>query len=342
MAAWIETVLGPIDPEALGVTDAHEHVYIGRSYATEHHPEWLLDDVERAVREVELWREAGGRALVDAMPLGCGRSVCRLRDIARRTEVHIVAVTGFHKEGLYPPGHWIYRYSTEQIADLLTAEATEGMDEHAYAGPIVERTPARPGALKVASEYHHISAVEQKLFEAAAIAHLRTGVPITTHTEHGTALLEQIELLGRCGVPSRHIMLAHVDRNPDLGYHREVAATGCYLVYDGASRVKYHPDSALVDLIVRMVASGFGEQILLGQDLAARSSRASYGGGPGLGYMLTRYVPRLREAGLDEAAVRRILVENPARALTYAVYGTAAGTAHRSTSSRAAASGEPA
>lgn len=318
MAGQIETVLGPIAPETLGVTDAHEHVFIRACYATQKEPQWLLDDVDRAVQEVDTWKRAGGQALVDTMPLGCGRSVLALQEISRRTGVHILAVSGLHKEGLYDAGHWVHRYAVEQIAELLVAEITEGMDEFAYAGPLVQRTTARPAALKVASEYHYISALEHKLFEAVALAHVRTGVPITTHTEHGTALLEQVALLERFGVRPGSIMLGHVDRNPDLGYHREAASTGCFLIYDGASRVRYHPDSSLVALIAGMVGAGFGDRILLGQDMANRSYRVSYGGGPGLGYMLGRYVPRLRAGGLDDAAIMRILVTNPARALTYA------------------------
>jgi phosphotriesterase-related protein len=51
-------------------------------------------------------------------------------------------------------------------------------------------------------------------------------------------------------------------------------------------------------------------------DLARRSYFPSYGGGPGLGYLLQTFVPRLRAEGLGET-VQLIFVDNPARAFAF-------------------------
>jgi 5-phospho-D-xylono-1,4-lactonase len=68
---------------------------------------------------------------------------------------------------------------------------------------------------------------------------------------------------------------------------------------------------------LRLVGEGHGQQILLAGDLARRSYWPSYGtgGGPGLTYILWRFVPWLRAEGLPETAVQDLLVHNPARAL---------------------------
>jgi predicted metal-dependent phosphotriesterase family hydrolase len=62
-----------------------------------------------------------------------------------------------------------------------------------------------------------------------------------------------------------------------------------------------------------MVDAGFGGQLLLGMDAARRKYWRSYGGGPGLRFLLREFVPRLREAGLVQENIDAIFVRNPAR-----------------------------
>ncbi len=125
--------------------------------------------------------------------------------------------------------------------------------------------------------------------------------------------------LGRTNV-HEHLLtrspLLHVDRNPDPGLHAELAAAGVYLGYDGMARAKYWPDSVLLDCLLQVVARGGAERILLGSDVARRSSFRSYGGMPGLAYLPERFIPRLRDAGGEEL-VYQILVANPARFLAF-------------------------
>lgn len=315
--AKVRTVLGDVDPSVLGVVDAHEHLFITGGLATLREPDFRLDSVDAACQEVESFLALGGGALVDAMPLGCGRSVEGLIAVAKLTGAHIIATTGFHKEFYYDSLHWIYRYSEEQIARLLIGEVQEGMDEYGHNGPFPKVAPARAGALKVATDYQRISSTAEKLFAAVTAAHRATGAPIFTHTEHGTMALEQAERLTRLGADPAHLIIGHVDRNADLAYHREVAASGVYLQYDGMGRIKYQPESLSIGLIVGMFEAGYGDRLLLGGDLARRSYWRAFGGGPGFAYLLERFIPRLRAFGVDAAAVRQLLVDNPARAFQF-------------------------
>lgn len=129
--------------------------------------------------------------------------------------------------------------------------------------------------------------------------------------------LEQIEVLKSQGVDPSKVTLAHLDQNPDFGYHMKIAETGMYLQYNGPSRKEYYPDSVYVDLIIKMVDAGFGKQIVMGGD----NGRASYwrfiNRRPGFGYILEKFVPRLREEGLKERVIQDILVNNPARVLSF-------------------------
>jgi phosphotriesterase-related protein len=145
------------------------------------------------------------------------------------------------------------------------------------------------------------------------MAQRATGVPISSHTENGVLGDRQVEKLSSLGVPASSIIVGHIDKNVDPYVHRSIAATGAFLEYDSPSRLKYGPDSQAVALIAAAVEHGYDHQILLGMDLARRSYWPTYGGGPGLRYLLETFVPRLRAEGLGEV-VRKIFVENPARA----------------------------
>lgn len=310
----IQTVLGPVAPADLGVTYSHEHLIIRGGLGLVREPGFKLPSVEKILAEIESFKAAGGRTLVDMMPLDTCRQPADLVTVSRQAGVHVIAATGFHKEMYYDDEHWIHTYSARQIAHLLIQELTEGMDRRSYNGPIIERLAARPGVMKLATEYNFATPTQRKLIEALGEAHRATGFPVSTHTEQGTLALEQVQWLNAEGVPPSAILIGHLDRLPDPGYHKEVAATGAYVIYDGPSRAKYGPDSQVVALIRCMLEVGYGKQLLLGTDMARASYLRAYGGGPGLDYTLTRFLPRLLREGMDQAAIDDIMIHNPARA----------------------------
>lgn len=310
----VQTVLGPVAPGELGVTHCHEHLIMRGGIGLIREPGFRLPSVDKMVEELAYLKAAGGNAVVDMLPIDTGRQPADLVEISQRTGIHVVAATGFHSALWYDDEHWMHSYRTEQLADLIIAELTEGMDRRSYNGPLVERLPARAGVIKLATEYHHATKTQRKLIEAYGIAHRATGFPISTHTEHGTFGLEQIESLGKAGVPPTSILLGHLDRLPDPGYHRAIAATGAYLIYDTPSRAKYGPDSTTIALMRGLIDAGHGEQLLLGSDFARPSYLRAYGGGPGLDYILTRFLPRLRQEGFSEEVITDIMVRNPSRA----------------------------
>ena len=68
--------------------------------------------------------------------------------------------------------------------------------------------------------------------------------------------LEQLDLLEKAGVNPAQVILGHVDRNPDVWYHKKMAQRGAFLGYDGPSRIKYWPDGVIVNLIKGMLDAG--------------------------------------------------------------------------------------
>jgi phosphotriesterase-related protein len=314
----VETTLGAIHTETLGRVNAHEHLIIDGGLTVVKEPDFRLDSVEKAIEEVGRWKAAGGGAIVDTMPFGCGRNVAKLIAISEATGVPIVVPSGFQKSSYYLPDHWQHRYDAAAIADLLVAELVEGVDLNGYDGPLVQRSPVKAGFIKVAGDYQSISATTRKLIQATGLAHRATGTPVLVHTEHGTAAGELLDLLEAAGIPPTKVMLCHVDRNADPQMHIALAKRGAYLEYDTPGRIKYQPETVVIDLIRRVFDAGYGDRLLLGGDMARRSYWKAYGGGPGLDYLLTAFDLRLRAAGFGERELNAVWVENPARWLARA------------------------
>ncbi|MFH1185812.1 MAG: hypothetical protein V1755_12370, partial [Chloroflexota bacterium] len=73
----VMTVQGPAAYETLGITDAHNHVWISPvPGANPSGP--VLDQFDAIQRELVEYREAGGKTLLDCQPGGCGRDANKL------------------------------------------------------------------------------------------------------------------------------------------------------------------------------------------------------------------------------------------------------------------------
>ena len=302
---YVMTALGPIAPEELGACLVHEHLLARPAPTGAFDPDLVLDDPHATLAELEDLHNTGGRALLDASTADYGRDLEGALWAAARAPVHVVLVTGHHKEV------FALASVTGKTVDELAAEMVRDLTEG------IEGTPARAGAIKVGTSLHAITPPEEKVLRAAAGAHLATGAPITTHTERGTMALEQVAILRKKGVDPSHVIVGHMDRRlGDDGYLRSVLETGAFVAFDNVGKVRYGADAERAATLKRLVEAGFAGQLLLSGDMARRSSLRAYGGEPGLGHIVERFPLILLEAGLDAPTVRKLLVENPARALT--------------------------
>jgi phosphotriesterase-related protein len=162
-----------------------------------------------------------------------------------------------------------------------------------------------------------LSERDVKVFAAAALAHLRTGAPILTHCERGTGGLEQVQALGDGGVALGHVALSHVDKVLDRGYHRELAATGVALEYDGSFRWG-DADNGTLQLLEWMAEDDLLDHVVLGMDAARQGYYAVYGGEPGLTWLLDGFAGLMEARGLGADVRRRLFVDNPARVFAFA------------------------
>jgi phosphotriesterase-related protein len=297
----VRTVLGDLDSRELGATYCHEHLLV-RPPAHLADPDLVLDDEEKAAEELAAFRAVGGGAIVDVTTAEWGRDAEGLGRLSERASVAIVAATGHVAED-----SWRGALDLAGLSDDLVRELTDGM----------EGTGIKAGVIKVGSSLDGLTSAERALFRAAAEAQRWTGAPITTHTTAGTAALDQARTLAAAGADLSHVCIGHLDRRLDWDEHLELARAGVFLGYDCVSKEHYALDAERARFVARLVELGFGDRICLSGDLARRSYLEAWGGAPGYRHILSRFLPLLRSYGLDEAAVRALVVENPARFLTW-------------------------
>lgn len=314
MGVCIQTVRGGIAPVQLGFCHSHEHLHINKGQSAQINPALCIDDPERTAVELKVFRRAGGSAVVDAQPVGCGRGAGQLLALSQQSGVHVIASTGFHKRVFYPAGHWIFSYSEAQLTALFCEELQEGMYLDGDTAPPKQRSAIPAGQIKAALDAPGMDEQAQKLFTAAAAAAIETGAPLMVHIEQGADPTALADFLQRRKLDLTQVIFCHMDRAvPELAIHKAMCKRGIFMEYDTIAREKYHSNQREAELICQMVRAGFGGQILLGLD-TTRQRLAAYGGHPGLTYLLLEFVPMLRENGLSQQQILSLFCQNPARA----------------------------
>jgi phosphotriesterase-related protein len=68
--------------------------------------------------------------------------------------------------------------------------------------------------------------------------------------------------------------------------------------------------------IASAINAGFADKVLAAHDICTKAQLARNGGG-GYTYIATMIVPALRAKGIGDETIRKILIDNPRRALTF-------------------------
>ncbi len=319
----IRTVLGDIPSDRIGATDSHDHLIRSGGPEVRLDPAFLMDDVEAAKKEFGRFLDAGGRTMVCMDPIGCGRNVTKMLEIANayKDRGNIVMTTGFQKGSNYCQNtSFLATVDVKRIAEYMIAEVEEGMDLHSYNGPYVERTQAKAGLIKAGTSYRIITKLEQKALAVAAITQKETGCPISVHTDFGTMGLEILDEIEVNGGSAERTVLCHMQRNPDVWYYAEILDRGATLCFDEPNKAAYRPDTEIAGNIKWLMDRGYGKQIVLGMDAGRVEGLASYrepaGKANGLEYLLTRFVPLLRKMDVTEEQIQDLLENNPSRAFS--------------------------
>jgi phosphotriesterase-related protein len=296
------TVTGPVDGRALGVTLPHEHVFF--NHMLEYRGDGLMQDEGLAAIELQRLVDAGCRTLVDVTSGGIGREPERLRRASEATGLQIVMGSGWYRHPFLDRA-WFDSHTTDEVAAEIIRDIEVGVGD----------TGVRAGVIGEIACDRVISAAEERSFRAAARAHNRTGVTISTHAARWPVGLAQLDLFAQEGVDLRRVIVGHSDTVHDGDYHLALVERGAWVQFDNVDGDSAYDNQLEIGWIQNLIRAGHLGRILLSQDICLRSQFATYGG-IGYTFLLTTFVPMLRDAGLSQEQIDIILVDNPRRALT--------------------------
>lgn len=309
----VRTVTKEINPGDLGWCQCHEHIFLADGPSKQINKALCIDSYDKSLAEVFSYKRAGGQSFVDAQPYGCGRMAENLLGVSEQTGINIIACTGFHKTEFFNDPNWLAQQTEETMARIYSDEVIYGM----YASNGTKLT-SKAGLVKCAAikGEHRANRTYEKLFSAVAFAAKVTGAPIIVHMDKGADALSILSFFESYKIQPSSIILCHLDRAKyDFGYHEEVASAGAYLEYDTIHRLKYHSNEKEADLIEHMASKGYGDKLLLSMDTTNQRLK-SYGADFGLDYILTSF-RYLLETRLGKDEIQKIMIENPANALSF-------------------------
>ncbi|MBL3666152.1 phosphotriesterase [Streptomyces sp. M2CJ-2] len=310
----VNTVLGPVPTEQLGVVAVHEAL-LSVVPGAEHAYDITIDRAEvfeTLAAKLKDFQAHGGGTIVDSTGMFHGRDVRLYEALSRTTGVHIVASTGQGPEELLggyfltpqtnPPTPW----PAEKFADLFAREVTEGM-----VVPRVERRGAA-GLVATTATLEGMTATDESLFRGAARAALSTGVAVSVR--YGSDAVHDLDVVLDEKLPADRVAVGGLDRKDAVaaGAPLEIARRGAYVAFDhvGVEDEAHITDAERADLVADLVRAGFGNRILLSSN-ATGVAKGHPGNDLPYSYVLTTFVPLLKTRALSDEDTRRILVENP-------------------------------
>ncbi|WP_248959317.1 phosphotriesterase family protein [Sphaerisporangium perillae] len=319
----VETVSGPADVAGLGQTLMHEHIFV---LATEHLDNYGIgawwDEEHRvadAITKLRAMRAAGVSTIVDPTVWGLGRYIPRIQRIAAEVpELNIIVATGLYCFDEVPHqyehrGPGLLLDMPEPMVDDFVRDLTVGIAD----------TGVRAAFLKCVVEHRGLTPGVERICRAVAQAHVRTGAPITVHTNAFTqAGVPALDLLAKEGVDLTKVVLGHSGDSNDLDYLMRLADRGATLGMDRFGLDVYNPTPARVETIAALCARGYADRMVLSHDSACFMD---YFGGawdelqgqvtPNWNYhhIHDDVLPALREKGVTDAQIDQMLVDNPRR-----------------------------
>ncbi len=306
----VETVLGPVEADALGFTLSHEHVLVAMGEDNHHYP-WLFDwnrTKANAVGELRLAKAGGVDTIIDLTTPDLGRDVSFVRDVAEEAAMNVVVATGIWRD--VPRSFWAR--DPDRIADIFCREIEVGIDD----------TSIKAGVIKVANDAEGVTPEAERVLRGAARALKRTGCPISTHhwapAEVGT---RQIEIFREEGAPMDRICIGHSADTTDVDYLESLLRAGVYLSMDRYPGSDGRPGWRERNATVRaLIDRGWAHRLMLGHDhapapVSVHSRQTAAPAETRYLFVSSIALPALRADGVDEATIDLMMREVPRRFL---------------------------
>lgn len=307
---FLMTVNGPLPASKAGFILSHEHILVDFIGADKIYPDRYQKDnvVKKALPFLKKLSAYGGNMLIEATPSWLGRDVRLLQKLSKESGLYIITNTGYYGASgeKFVPQH-AYRQTADQLAKSWIMEWKDGIDG----------TGIKPGFIKTGLDNYPLSAMQQKLVEAAALTHLATGLTIGVHTGDGKAALKELEILQRMHVSPEAWIWIHAQNEKDRGVHLEIAQEGGWISFDGL-RDGNVPD--YVQFLIDIKKAELLSKVLISHD-AGWYHVGEPDGGNFRGYetIFLSLLPALKKAGFTESEIEMIFKVNPAKAFTVKV-----------------------
>ena len=286
---------------------------------------YVLADEEQAVKEVMEFSDRGGGTIVDVTSIGLKRDPLALRRVSEGTGLHLVMGTGFYQKVFHPED--MDSRSVEELTDEIVRDVTIGVGD----------TGVRSGIIgEIGVNGDPITANEAKSIRAAARASVVTGGAISFH--RGGMLGERhqsLDIVAEEGGDLGRVILGHADEiSYELPLMLELLERGAYIQFDLIGRT--HPLTGAVlkgqspnvpgvsitmavgQAIPQLIERGYEDRILLSHDVCWKVHLKRFGGF-GYSYILEKFLPHLRNLGVTEAQIDKMMVHNPAAILPFVV-----------------------
>ncbi len=312
----VETVHGPVEASALGLTLIHEHVRFRDEAVAENWPGRYdaAAEMAAAVEAVNAAKGHGVRTIVDPTAMFGGRDVRFMKRVADATGVTIVPCTGIYTYDFLP------HYFENRDADLIAAHFVDDIERG------IQGTEIKAAFLKCAADAAGVTANVEKVHRACARACLQTGAPIMAHSMPAANTgPRQVEIFLEEGVAPEKIQIAHCGDSSDVEYIQGLLDRGVYVGLDRYGLEMYLPIDQRNAVAAELLRRGHAERVVISQDYCATIDwfpaeaipQIEASGGIrnwSMVLVFEEVVPWLREQGvMDDAVFDTVFVENPAR-----------------------------
>jgi phosphotriesterase-related protein len=302
--AQLITTLGPRRAEELGLILPHEHVFV--DLRTSDQPGYAqaetADVIALMAPEIARAQAAGVTALVECSTVGIGRRPDILKAVSEATGLPLLVPTGVYREPWIPD--WIQAATEAELRDWMTGELS---DE-------IQPDGVKAGWIKLSTGDDGLTECESRVLRAAAAAGAATNAAIGSHTIRGRVVRDQLRIIEEAGYSPERFIWIHTQAEPDFDLHVEIARRGAWIEYDaiGSDHVN---DDYFLEHIQRVLDAGLGDHLLLSHDRGTFDPALPGGGTPRpFTYLSESFLPKLRQAGVDEGAIRQLTQSNPFRA----------------------------
>lgn len=283
-----------------GYTWVHEHLHIDLS-GFKNNLDCRLDQYDLICQEMKDLRALGVSNIIEMTNRYMGRNPQFMLDLMRETGINVVACTGYYQDAFFP--EHVAARSVEQLAQEMVDEIVIGIDGTELKAGIIAEIGSSEGV---------ITPLEEKVFIAAARAHIETGRPISTHTSFSTMGVEQLMLLQAHGVDLSRVTVGHCDLKDNLDNILRMIDLGAYVQFDTIGKNNYYPDEKRIGMLHKLRNRGLLNRVMLSMDITRRSHLKANGGN-GYDYLLTTFIPQLRQSGFSQADVDTMLRDNPSQ-----------------------------